>query len=384
MRAQRAWTVSMIPALSMPSWSTVVMSRSGSRGGLDAGRAEWDARVRARRKEQDRSMGVGIPDAPSTAKPVEDYRELYTQVCESYRAIDDFRMKLLGLLPVATGAGVLALLNSGKVDLNASGSTLERMQQVLAGVAIFGVAITLGLFAYELHGIKKCGRLIKIGARIEKDMGSSGRFYGQFATRPHRVAGFIDVPFASSVVYPAAVAVWVFVGVVALSGCERNAAERLARVRRDYTDGKIDADDWRSFRDELESEHAAAQAKVRQLATQADRVREAAALLTAEDDVLLRIHDLHVAVTSRMRAAATASEAQLRPTSGRYGRRSARSSSRSSCAGRRPKTSMTPRCLRSPVSAVCFWSRACGPRCSTPTPARGGSSGKACGAWRST
>jgi hypothetical protein len=91
-------------------------------------------------------------------------------------------------------------------------------------VAIFGVAITLGLFAYELHGIKKCGRLIKIGARIERDMGNSGRFYGQFATRPHRVAGFIDVPFASSVVYPAAVAVWVFVGVISLSGWAAVAA----------------------------------------------------------------------------------------------------------------------------------------------------------------
>lgn len=169
-------------------------------------------------------MGVGIPDARPTVKPVEDYRELYTQVCESYRAIDDFRMKLLGLLPVATGAGVLALLSSGNVDLNADGSTLERTQQLLAGVALFGLAITLGLFAYELHGIKKCGRLIKVGARIEKDMGSAGRFYGQFATRPHRVGGFIDVPFASSVVYPAAVAVWVFVGVVSLSGWAAVAA----------------------------------------------------------------------------------------------------------------------------------------------------------------
>jgi hypothetical protein len=71
---------------------------------------------------------------------VNDYRELYTQVCESYRAIDDFRMKLLALLPVATGAGVLVLLNSGKVDLNATGSDLDRMQLVLAGIAIFGVA----------------------------------------------------------------------------------------------------------------------------------------------------------------------------------------------------------------------------------------------------
>lgn len=160
----------------------------------------------------------------STARPRDDYRELYTQVCESYRSIDDFRMKLLGLLPVATGAGVLALLSSGKVDLGATGSELEQIQQVLAAVAIFGVAITLGLFAYELHGIVKCGRLIKIGARIERDMGPSGRFFGQFETRPHRVVGLIDVPFASSVVYPAAVAVWVFVGLVSLSGWTAVAA----------------------------------------------------------------------------------------------------------------------------------------------------------------
>jgi hypothetical protein len=159
----------------------------------------------------------GTSDVRPRAEPVNDYRELYTQVCESYRAIDDFRMKLLALLPVATGAGVLVLLNSGKVDLNATGSDLDRMQLVLAGIAIFGVAITLGLFAYELHGIKKCGRLIKIGARLERAMGSSGPVLGQFATRPHRVARHIDVPFASSVVYPASVAAWVFVGLVSLS-----------------------------------------------------------------------------------------------------------------------------------------------------------------------
>ena len=36
--------------------------------------------------------------------------EVYDRVCESYLAIDDFRMKLLGLLPVATGTGMFLLL----------------------------------------------------------------------------------------------------------------------------------------------------------------------------------------------------------------------------------------------------------------------------------
>jgi hypothetical protein len=158
---------------------------------------------------------VGSPNAAPSGTPVEDYRELYSQVCESYRAIDDFRMKLLGLLPIATGAGVLALLNSGEVDLAKNGA---QTRQILAGVAIFGIAITLGLFAYELHGIKKCGRLIKIGARLERDMGTSGGPLGQFATRPQRVARLVDVPFASSIVYPASVAVWAFVGLVSVWG----------------------------------------------------------------------------------------------------------------------------------------------------------------------
>ena len=170
-----------------------------------------------RRAHEARGAGLDTEDG-SSAKVADGYRELYTQVCESYRAIDDFRMKLLGLLRVAAGAGVLVASAAARWTSVRQGSDLRRIQQVLAAVAIFGIAITVGLFAYELHGIKKCGRLIKTGARIERHMGDSGRFFGQFATRPHRLAGLIDVPFASSVVYPAAIAVWSFVGCIAVLG----------------------------------------------------------------------------------------------------------------------------------------------------------------------
>src|SRR5215218_693889 len=40
----------------------------------------------------------------------EDLPVFYEQLCQSYRAIDDFRSKLLGFLPFVTGAGVLTLL----------------------------------------------------------------------------------------------------------------------------------------------------------------------------------------------------------------------------------------------------------------------------------
>jgi hypothetical protein len=40
----------------------------------------------------------------------EDLKAVYQELCISYRAIDDFRAKLLGFLPVATIAGILVVV----------------------------------------------------------------------------------------------------------------------------------------------------------------------------------------------------------------------------------------------------------------------------------
>ena len=136
---------------------------------------------------------------------------VYERVCESYHAIDDFRMKLLGLLPVATGTGVFLLLN-GKADLIGSGNV--DVKKSLAAIGIFGFTFTLGLFAYELFGIKKCHYLILAGKRIEVHLG----IQGQFSTRPREMAGFIAEPFASGVIYPACLAAWLFLALVFSSG----------------------------------------------------------------------------------------------------------------------------------------------------------------------
>ena len=37
-------------------------------------------------------------------------RAVYQELCTTYRAIDDFRAKLLGFLPLVSGAGVFVLL----------------------------------------------------------------------------------------------------------------------------------------------------------------------------------------------------------------------------------------------------------------------------------
>jgi hypothetical protein len=127
----------------------------------------------------------------------DDLKAVYQQVCEGYRAIDDLRAKLLGLLPLATGAGILVLSSRGSAVPSPG---------VAAAVGVFGVLATLGLFSYELHAIKKCGALIDAGQLMEQRLNING----QFLRRPQEVAGFIDEPFAASVIYPASLAGWTF------------------------------------------------------------------------------------------------------------------------------------------------------------------------------
>src|SRR5262245_48842361 len=101
----------------------------------------------------------------------------YQQICTNYHAIDDFRAKLLGLLPLATGAGIFLLLNK---DI----ATAE-LKPFIGPVGLFGFAITLGLFAYEIYGIKKCHALIVGGKQIEGWL----HIDGPFTARPREALG---------------------------------------------------------------------------------------------------------------------------------------------------------------------------------------------------
>jgi hypothetical protein len=132
-------------------------------------------------------------------------------VCESYHAIDDFRTKLLGLLPVATGTGVFLLLSSNTELISQEDVDI---QPVLGAIGAFGLIFTVGLFAYELFGIKKCHYLIETGRGLEAEFG----IHGQFRSRPAAVASFVAEPFASSIIYPASMAAWLFLALVSTPG----------------------------------------------------------------------------------------------------------------------------------------------------------------------
>ena len=125
----------------------------------------------------------------------------YEQLCSSYRAIDDFRAKLLALLPLATGGGIFLLVGNQ--------TRVQAIIPYLSAIGLFGFVVTLGLFLFELHGILKCTHLIAAGGELEKNLGINKK-EGQFIDRPLGIIGFINEPFAAGIIYPAVLAAWAF------------------------------------------------------------------------------------------------------------------------------------------------------------------------------
>ena len=129
--------------------------------------------------------------------------KIYDQLCQSYRAIDDFRAKLLGFLPLASAGGAFLLLN--EVLVNSEKSKFAK--PFLGPLGLFGFVVTLGLFFYEMYGIRKCDALIRAGKQLECSLGITD---GQFRKRPRSVLFVINEPFATGVIYPAVLAGWMF------------------------------------------------------------------------------------------------------------------------------------------------------------------------------
>ena len=135
----------------------------------------------------------------------------YAEVCKSHDAITDLRIKLLGFLPLAAGTGLFLVLKD------------KTLAAYLGAIGLFGSAVTLGLFFYELRGMKECLELRTYGEDLEKALGLTdklrtrldltselGRFQG---TRP-KVTG----PQAAGwMIYPAVLGAWLYVSAVGFS-----------------------------------------------------------------------------------------------------------------------------------------------------------------------
>jgi DNA invertase Pin-like site-specific DNA recombinase len=82
--------------------------------------------------------------------------------------------------------------------------------------------------------------------------------------------------------------------------------EQLARVRRDYLDRKIEADDWNSFQSELTADLGSADAQVTRLAEQLEEVEAWSDLRDMEQEALASLAEIRKAIGGEVKDAAGA------------------------------------------------------------------------------
>jgi len=120
-------------------------------------------------------------------------------------------MKLLGLLPLASLAGIVLL------DKNGALSQLTARSELAGFACLFASAFTLTLFVYEIRGILRSDGLIERGKKIEDLLNVQGQFWqcDEDARRgsvglPNRIGRLFNTTVASCMVYCLVFAAWLF------------------------------------------------------------------------------------------------------------------------------------------------------------------------------
>lgn len=132
---------------------------------------------------------------------------VYGEVCTSYHAIDDFRTKLLGILPITSLAGILLVGKDGLLATNNSPSL-----RLVGYGSFFAAAFTLALFLFEIRGILRCHHLIQRGEELERRLKVKGQFFvcAQQHGRDVTSEKIFNAKVAASAIYSLVFSAWLF------------------------------------------------------------------------------------------------------------------------------------------------------------------------------
>jgi hypothetical protein len=151
-------------------------------------------------------MTVATPSTEAQGLPHAEKR--YAEICSSIRSTDDISFKLLGFVPLVSGAAIVGLLAGDK-------TFAWSLQTVF--VAAFGAAVTYALYRWELRNIQTCNWLRDRAAEMERDeFGvASGQYYGR-GEAPTVLGRRFGKTEAEKLLYRATIAAWFLLPVVAL------------------------------------------------------------------------------------------------------------------------------------------------------------------------
>src|SRR6266545_1802154 len=105
------------------------------------------------------SRGIAMKNQNTDADvPIDVYKE----ICAHIRATDDISFKLLGLVPITSGAGIglLVFFQKGDPVVPAPAVCL---------LSLLGAAATAAIFAWELRNVQRCVWLMHQAAAFETE-----------------------------------------------------------------------------------------------------------------------------------------------------------------------------------------------------------------------
>lgn len=150
--------------------------------------------------------------------PVLGADKLYEQLSANIRSTDDISFKLLGLVPLVSGAALGTLLLK---DAQPMGERLS--PSLITLFALFAAAVTLGLFRWELRNVQECAHLIRLAGALARERLVG---VGVSPARPPRPQG-IGKTEAEKIIYGATILAWLAlppaVGAVSLAPLEASA-----------------------------------------------------------------------------------------------------------------------------------------------------------------
>jgi hypothetical protein len=139
----------------------------------------------------------------------------YAEVCKSYHAIDDFRMKLLSLLPFASLLGLFLLDKGFLYDAAAKGATTGAgaAREMVGFAALFPALLTLALFLYEIRGIQRTHNLITEGKHLEGMLLHISHGHFHICEEEHEAAALrgLNAKFIACLIYSLVFSGWLFI-----------------------------------------------------------------------------------------------------------------------------------------------------------------------------
>jgi hypothetical protein len=158
---------------------------------------------------------AAVAETPSLLKA-------YEEICKSYHSIDEFRTRLLGLLPLSSLIGIF-LLDPEKMTT----ATGMPAKELFGFASLFAALLTLALLGYEIRGMRRTHTLIFEGYHLERQLGiKHGQFHICTEKKCHdpKDARFrlkvLDSKFVACFIYSTVFIAWVFIGLRLVSELE--------------------------------------------------------------------------------------------------------------------------------------------------------------------